>query len=85
MKWYRKTEPMVFDEAQKRFVEEIEEIALASTNFFFNFLRVQTNYNLAKNNLKNSRDNLNISATKKELGQISENDHSPTCRPVFRY
>ena len=76
MKWYRKTEPMIFDEAQKRFVEEIEEIALASTNHFFNFLRVQTNYNLAKNNLKNSRDNLNISATKKELGQISENDHS---------
>lgn len=76
MKWYRKTEPMVYDEAQKRFVEEIEEIALNSTYRYFNYLTVQTNYNLAENNLKNSNDNLKISETKKELGQISENDHS---------
>ncbi len=76
MKWYRLTEPMVYDEAQKRFVEEIEQIALNSTYHYFNYLSVQTNYNLAENNLKNSRDNLRISETKKALGQISDNDHS---------
>lgn len=76
MKWYRKTEPMVYDEAQKRFVEEIEQIALNATHYFFNYLSVQTNYNLAENNLKNSQDNLRISETKKALGQISDNDHS---------
>ncbi|MEN8117906.1 MAG: TolC family protein [Bacteroidota bacterium] len=76
MKWYRKTEPMIYDEAQKRFVEEIEEIALNSTYRFFQYLSVQTNYNLAESNLRNSRDNLKISQTKRELGQISENDFS---------
>lgn len=76
MKWYRKTEPMIFDEAQKRFVEEIEEIALNATSRFFTYLTVQTNFNLAESNLKNSNDNLRISATKKELGQISENDYA---------
>jgi len=76
MKWYRKTEPMIFDEAQKRFVEEIEEIALNATSQFFLYLTVQTNYNLAESNLRNSEDNLRISTTKKELGQISENDYS---------
>ncbi len=76
MKWYRKTEPMIFDEAQKRFVEEIEEIALTTTGHFFRYLTVQTNYNLAQSNLRNSQDNLRISATKKALGQISENDYS---------
>jgi hypothetical protein len=76
MKWYRKTEPMVYDESQKRFVEEIEEIALNSTYRYFNYLSVQTNFNLAENNLKNSRDNMRISETKKKLGQISDNDHS---------
>ncbi len=76
MKWYRKTEPMIFDEAQKRFVEEIEEIALAATNRFFNYLSYQTNFNLAQSNLKNSQDNLKISTTKRDLGQISENDYS---------
>lgn len=76
MKWYRKTEPMIFDEAQKRFVEEIEEIALNTTSRFFQYLTVQTNFNLAESNLKNSQDNLRISATKKDLGQISENDYA---------
>lgn len=76
MKWYRKTEPMIFDEAQKRFVEEIEEIAVNTTSHFFRYLTVQTNYNLAQSNLRNSQDNLKISATKKDLGQISENDYS---------
>ena len=76
MKWYRKTEPMIYDEAQKQFVEQIEEIALNSTYRFFNYLTVQTNYNLAESNLKNSQDNLRISQTKKALGQISDNDFS---------
>lgn len=76
MKWYRKTEPMIYDEAQKRFVEEIEEIALSSTHHFFNYLTVQTNFNLAESSLKNSKDNMRISQTKKALGQISDNDHS---------
>lgn len=76
MKWYRKTEPMVYDEAQKRFVEDIEEIALHTTYRFFNYLEVQTNYKLAQSNLENSKDNLKISQTKRELGQISENEFS---------
>jgi len=76
MKWYRKTEPMIYDEAQKRYVQQIEEIALNTTYRFFNYLMVQTNYKLAENNLKNSQDNLRISQTKKELGQISDNDFS---------
>lgn len=76
MKWYRKTEPMIYDEAQKRFIEDIEEIAIAATDRYFDYLRIQTNYNLAKSNLKNSKNNLRISQTKRELGQISENDYS---------
>ena len=76
MKWYKKTEPMIFDEAQKRFVEEIEDIALQTTTYFFRYLSVQTNFNLAQSNLRNSQDNLKISAIKKDLGQISENDYS---------
>ena len=76
MKWYRKTEPMIYDEAQKRFVEQIEGIASNTTNRFFTYLTVQTNFKLAESNLKNSMDNLRISQTKKELGQISDNDFS---------
>ena len=56
MKWYRKTEPMIYDEAQKRFVEDIEQISLNATYRYFNYLSVQTNYNLAESNLKNSQE-----------------------------
>lgn len=76
MKWSRKTEPLVYDEAQKDFVETIEEISRNATSRFFTYLKVQTNYKLAENNLSNSEDNLRIAETKRNLGTISENDYS---------
>jgi outer membrane protein TolC len=76
MKWSKKTEPLVYDEAQKDFVETIEEISRNATSRFFRYLKVQTNYKLAENNLSNSEDNLRIAKTKRNLGTISENDYS---------
>lgn len=74
MKWDRKTEPLIQEEAQKQYIEAIERISLNATNRFFRFLRIQTNYNLAVSNLENSRENLKIAETRRELGRISEND-----------
>jgi len=74
LKWKRKIEPLVYDEAQKNYIESTEEISLNATYRFFTYLSVQTNYNLAESNLKNSTDNLKIAETKKKLGKISEND-----------
>jgi outer membrane protein TolC len=76
MKWQQKTEPLVYDEAQKDFVETIEEISLNTVYRFFRYLLVQTNYKLAESNLKNSSNNLKIAQTKKELGKISDNNYA---------
>ena len=76
MKWSKKTEPMIYDESQKNFIQTIEGIAYNATSYFFNYLRIQTNYNLAKSSYDNSSDNLKIAQIKKKLGQISENDFS---------
>lgn len=76
LKWQQKTEPLVYDEAQKNFIETIETISLSTVYRFFRYLLVQTNYNLASSNLKNSKDNLKIAQTKKELGTISDNNYS---------
>ncbi len=76
LKWSKKTEPLVYEEAQKQFIESIERISLTATNLFFRYLMIQTNFNLAESNLKNSRDNLEIARVKRELGGISENDFS---------
>jgi len=82
-KWAKRTEPLVYEEAQKEFIESIEEISYNATSRFFRYLRIQTNYNLAENNLKNSRDNLKIAEVKMELGQISENDFARIQLSVF--
>lgn len=75
-KWARKTEPLVYEESQKFYIESVERVSLNSASRFFNYLRIQTNYNLAANNLKNSEDNLRIAEVKQDLGSISENDFS---------
>ncbi len=76
MKWSKKTEPLIYEGAQKEFIEGIEDISLNAARRFFRYLKVQTNYNLAESNLKNSQDNLKIAETRQQLGQISENDFS---------
>ncbi|MFH0759704.1 MAG: TolC family protein [Bacteroidota bacterium] len=83
MKWTRMTEPLVYEEAQKQFIESIEEISATATSLFFNYLKIQTNYSLAETNLKNSKDNLKIARVKQELGNISENDFSRIQLSVF--
>ena len=76
MKWSKRTEPLIYEAANKDFIESVEEISLNATRRFFNYLKIQTNYNLAQSNLKNSKVNLKIAEEKKKLGKISENDFS---------
>ena len=76
MKWSKKTEPMIYNESQKNFIQSIEGIAYNATLRFVNYLRIQTDFKLAESALKNSNDNLRIAKTKQKLGQISENDFS---------
>jgi hypothetical protein len=76
MKWQKRTEPLIYEESMRNFIESVEEISLSATYRFFRFLRVQTNLSLAQNNLRNSNDNLKIAETRRELGTISENDFS---------
>jgi outer membrane protein TolC len=76
MKWSKKTEPLIYERAQREFIEGIENVSYIATYRFFRYLKVQTNYYLAQSNLKNSEDNLKIAETRQELGQISENDFS---------
>ena len=76
MKWQKKVEPLIYDEAQKQFIESTEQVALQAARYFFRYLQIQTNYNLAENNLKNSNNNLAIAEIRRKLGKISENDYS---------
>lgn len=83
MKWQQKTEPLIYEESQKQFIESTERIALQATSYFFTYLQIQTNYTLAENNLKNSENNLKIAEVRKQLGKISDNDFSRIQLSVF--
>ncbi len=76
MKWQQKTEPLIYEESRKQFIESTENIALQATRYFFRYLQIQTNFTLAENNLKNSENNLKIAEVRRQLGKISENDFS---------
>jgi outer membrane protein len=76
MKWAKRTEPLIYDEAQKAFIQSIEEISLEATSRFFRYLQIQTSYSLAESSLKNSQDNMKIAEVKQKIGDISENDFS---------
>jgi hypothetical protein len=83
MKWQKKIEPLIYEESQKQFIQSTEQIALQATSYFFRYLQIQTNYNLAENNLKNSTNNLKIAEIRKKLGKISDNDYSRIQLSVF--
>ena len=76
MKWSKRTEPLLYEESTKNFIESIEEISLTAAVYFFRYLRIQTDFNLAQSNLKNGNNNLKIAQTRRDLGTISENDFS---------
>ncbi|TKG95781.1 TolC family protein [Puteibacter caeruleilacunae] len=73
-RWTKKIEPLRWEESQKGFQEEMEQIAYDACVLFFQLLNVQTDVELARQNLKNSQANLKIAKVKKKLGIISEND-----------
>ena len=82
-RWARKIEPLKWEESKKEFDEQLEEIAHTATMLFFRLLKIQTDVELAKSNLKNSKANLKISKIKNQLGKLSDNDYERIKLSVF--
>jgi outer membrane protein TolC len=73
-RWERQTEPLRFQEAERGFVEELEEIALEATRLYFELLLAEDNYRMAQFNLRNTDTLYRISEGRYTLGKIAEND-----------
>ncbi|HEX2919706.1 MAG TPA: TolC family protein [Bacteroidales bacterium] len=72
--WTKKIEPLRWEESQKNYAEEMEQVAYTATQLFFESLRAQTDVDLSESNLKNSLSNLEIANENRKLGKISQND-----------
>ncbi len=73
-KWDRKIEPVKYSEAKQKYLEDIEQISIATTNHFFNLLNAQVDMKIANTNLSNYDTLYTIALGRYQLGKIAEND-----------
>jgi len=74
IKWDRRTEPMRYELAQSRFVEDLEDIAIDITNRFFAVYLAQMNRDIATFNAAVNDTIFTLSQGRFEIGNIAEND-----------
>jgi len=73
-KWERKIEPLKYEEAQKQYVEDQENIAIRATNYFFDLLNAQINVEISATNYSNNDTLYKIAKGRYNLGKIAENE-----------
>jgi len=73
-KWERKIQPIMYDVAQKQFVEDQENIAIRATGYFFDLLNAQINLQISASNYSNNDTLYKIAKGRYNLGKIAENE-----------
>ena len=73
-KWLRKTEPMRYNEAERRYLEDVEGVTISATNLFFNLLDAQIRLRIQQKNVANNDTLYQISRGRYNIGTIAENE-----------
>lgn len=73
-RWDRKIKPLKYSIAQRKYLEDIEQISITATNFFFNLLQAQVEKKIALTNLSNYDTLFRIAKGRYQMGKIAEND-----------
>ena len=74
LKWRNRIEPLRLTIAEKRFVEEIENLSFTVTQRYFDVLLAKVNVDIAQLNVAVNDSIYNISVGRYNLGSIAEND-----------
>ncbi|MGB0523839.1 MAG: TolC family protein [Flammeovirgaceae bacterium] len=74
LKWQKKIEPIRFEESQKQYKEEMEQVSVRASELFFDLLLAQISLNLAELNQSNNDTIYRIAKGRYSLGKIAEND-----------
>ncbi|MHC2991333.1 membrane protein [Pontibacter sp. HJ8] len=72
--WNKKIEPLRYQESQRRYLEEREQVAVTATKLYFDLLLAQTNHSIASKNQSNNDTLYQIANEKYKLGRLSKND-----------
>jgi len=73
-KWDNLIKPLEYEESQRVFFEELEQISITATRVFFNLLLAQTSLTIASKNVESNDTIFQIAQGRYNLGKITEND-----------
>jgi len=73
-KWSHRIDPLKYNEAGKRYVEDMEQVALTATQYFFNLLTISGQLQIAEMNQANYDTLFRIAQGRYNMGTIAENE-----------
>jgi outer membrane protein TolC len=73
-RWDTKIEPIKYEEAKRKYVEDIEQVSIKATNTFFDLLLAQINLKIQQLNQANNDTLYQIALGRYNIGTIAEND-----------
>ena len=73
-KWNKKIEPLKYKEAKQSYIESMEQVALKTTNLFFDVLLAQMQHKINKINQANNDTLYEIAKGRYNIGTIAENE-----------
>jgi len=73
-RWNRKIQPLKYSLAKRKYIEDIEQISITTTNYFFTLLQAQVEKKISLTNLSNYDTLYRIAKGRYQLGKIAEND-----------
>ncbi|MFA0960848.1 TolC family protein [Roseivirga sp. BDSF3-8] len=74
LQWQRRIEPIRYEESKREYVENMEQVAVTTSERFFNVLLAQVSLAIAEKNLANNDTLFQIAKGRFRLGTIAEND-----------
>jgi outer membrane protein TolC len=73
-KWDKKIEPLKYEEAQRTYLEDNEQVAITAINRFFNLLTAQIEKEISEKNYANYDTLYKIAKGRFNMGKIAENE-----------
>ncbi|RAJ10822.1 outer membrane efflux protein [Chitinophaga skermanii] len=73
-RWDRRIEPLLYDESKRKYIEDLEVVALDAARYFFAAAAAEKVVAIYEDNVKNTDTLYTISKGRYELGKIAEND-----------
>ncbi len=73
-KWEKRIEPVKYNKAKRKYLEDMENVSITAVNYFFNLLLTQIDREIAFKNLHNYDTLYKIAIGRYNLGKIAESE-----------